>query len=47
MGSLHNLKILRLKDSKGKESGKCIVRIDKIDDTDKKTVRLKFGADDI
>jgi hypothetical protein len=32
MGSMHNLKILRLKDKKGSESGKCIVRIDKVDE---------------
>ena len=38
MGSIHNLKILRLKDKKGKECGKCIVRADKIDDSEKKNV---------
>ena len=32
MGSMHNLKILRLKDTKGNETGKCIVRSDKVDE---------------
>lgn len=47
MGSMHNLKILRLKEKKGSETGKCIVRIDKIEDNDKKMVKLRFGAEDI
>lgn len=47
VGSIHNLKILRLKDHKGNETGKCIVRLDKVDEREKKSVILKLGVDDI
>lgn len=47
VGSIHHLKILRLKDSKGNETGKCVVRLDKIEETEKKEITLKLGVDGV
>ena len=48
VGSIQNMKILRLKDLKNKESGKCIVRLDKIgEEEEKKILTLKFGIDNV
>lgn len=47
VGSMHHLKILRLKDKKGKETGKCIVRLDKVEETEKKSFTLKFGVEGV
>lgn len=47
VGSIHHLKILRLRDHRNSETGKCIVRLDKIDETNKKEVTLKLEVDDV
>lgn len=47
VGSIHHMKILRLKDHKNHETGKCIVRLDKIDETEKKEVTLKLEVDGV
>lgn len=47
VGSLHHLKILRLKDNRGHETGKCIVRLDKLEETNKKEITLKLEVDEV
>lgn len=47
VGSMHHLKILKLKDLKGQETGKCIVRLDKIDDTNKRDITMKIGVEGV
>ena len=47
VGSIHHLKILRLKDQRKIETGKCIVWLDKIDETNKKEVTLKLEVEDV
>ena len=47
VGSLHNMKILRLKDKRGSETGKCIIRLDKVSDEEKKIISLRFGLNNI
>ena len=47
LGSLHNMKILRVTDKNGNETGKCIVRLDKVEETNKKRVTIKMGAANI
>lgn len=47
VGSLHNMKILRLVDAKGNETGKCIVRLDKVNDEYQKKIKMKIGIKEI
>lgn len=47
VGSLHNLKILRLRDRHNNDSGKCIVRMEKVDERIKKTYKLRLGIDNV
>ena len=47
VGSLHNMKILRLRDRKNNETGKCIVRLDKVSEHDKKNVKLRLGLSNV
>lgn len=47
VGSIHHLKILRLKDNRGNETGKCIVRLDKVEETEKKEIKLRMGVDGV
>ena len=47
IGSMHNMKILRLMDKKGNETGKCIVRLDKVKEENKKLITIKMGVNNI
>ncbi len=52
VGSLHNMKILKLKSRKQKsrkqnDCGKCIVRLDEVDESQKKEVTLNFGMKEV
>ena len=47
VGSLHNMKILRLIDPKGNETGKCIVRMDKVSEEFQKKIKLQMSVDNI
>ena len=46
VGSIHHLKILKLK-IKNQECGKCIVRLDKIDESNKKEITLKMDVQEV
>ena len=47
IGSLQNMKIMRLRGRKGEETGKCIVRLDKVDESVKKLISLTFGVEGV
>ncbi len=44
VGSQHNMKIMRLKDFKNNEMGKCICRLDKVDEKEKKNFYLSLSV---
>lgn len=47
VGSMHNMKILRLTNDKEKETGKCIVRLDKVGDEIQKKIQMKLSVLDV
>ena len=47
IGSLQNMKIMRLRGKKGEETGKCIVRLDKVDESVKKIINLTLSVEGV